>query len=105
MEWWGPPASQGSDGWQWPYAHGETFCEHCRDRHDISLVIDKQLQRVRGRLLHRATKTEESDAPLPLPAICVAALRHRSRQQEAARGKSWRRLARHRHDLHDPLRR
>ncbi|WP_089008245.1 hypothetical protein [Micromonospora viridifaciens] len=60
--------------------------------HDINLVIDKQLQRVRGRLLHRATKTEESDAPLPLPAICVTALRHRYRQQEAAKekaGEAW----------------
>ncbi|MFI7431661.1 tyrosine-type recombinase/integrase [Micromonospora sp. NPDC049836] len=72
--------------------HGEEFCEHCRDNHDISLAIDRQLQRVRGRLLHRATKTEESDAPLPLPAICVTALRRRYRQQEAARekaGKAW----------------
>nr|WP_307962351.1 hypothetical protein [Salinispora arenicola] len=38
--------------------------------------------------MHRATKTEESDAPLPLPAICVTALRHRYRQQEAAREKA-----------------
>ncbi|WP_346534804.1 tyrosine-type recombinase/integrase [Micromonospora sp. DPT] len=81
------------DGWDKPCTpHGEDFCEHCRDNHDISLVIDKQLQRVRGRLLHRATKTEESDAPLPLPAICVTPLRHRYRQQEAAKekaGEAW----------------
>ncbi|MEU5908843.1 tyrosine-type recombinase/integrase [Micromonospora sp. NPDC047467] len=81
------------DGWQKPCTtHGEKFCEHCRDHHDISLVIDKQLQRVRGQLLHRNTKTEESDAPLPLPAICVAALRHRHQQQQAARenaGDAW----------------
>ncbi|MCW3819564.1 site-specific integrase [Micromonospora sp. DR5-3] len=80
-------------GWDKPCnPHGEEFCEHCRDGHDISLVIDKQLQRVRGRLLHRATKTEESDAPLPLPAICVTALRRRHRQQEVARekaGEAW----------------
>ncbi|NIL40232.1 site-specific integrase [Salinispora arenicola] len=77
------------DGWNKPCTpHGEEFCQHCRDNHDISLVIDKQLQRVRGQLLHRATKTEESDAPLPLPAICVTALRHRYRQQEAAREKA-----------------
>ncbi|RAO32022.1 Integrase [Micromonospora noduli] len=77
------------DGWQKPCTtHGETFCEHCRDNHDISLVIDKQLQRVRGQLLHRATKTEESDAPLSLPAICVAPLRHRHQQQQVAREKA-----------------
>ncbi|MET8122434.1 tyrosine-type recombinase/integrase [Micromonospora sp. NPDC005189] len=77
------------DAWQKPCStHGEKFCEHCRDNHDISLVIDKQLQRVRGQLLHRATKTEESDAPLPLPAICIAALRHRYQQQQAAREKA-----------------
>ncbi|WP_396888720.1 tyrosine-type recombinase/integrase [Micromonospora reichwaldensis] len=77
------------DGWQKPCTtHDEKFCEHCRDNHDISLIIDKQLQRVRGQLLHRATKTEESDAPLPLPAICVAALRHRYQQQQAAREKA-----------------
>ncbi|SCL27419.1 Phage integrase family protein [Micromonospora rhizosphaerae] len=34
------------------------------------------------------SKTEESDASLPLPAICVTALRHRYRQQEAAREKA-----------------
>ncbi|PWR08011.1 hypothetical protein DKT69_33600 [Micromonospora sicca] len=76
-------------GWDKPCTtHGEPFCEGCRDHHDINLVIDKQLQRVRGRLLHRATKTEESDAPLPLPTICVTALRHRHRQQETAKEKA-----------------
>jgi len=56
------------------------------------LSIGWQIQRVRGRLLHRETKTEASDAPLPLPAICVAALRLRKAEQEAARekaGKEW----------------
>ncbi|MBM7494048.1 integrase [Micromonospora luteifusca] len=33
-------------GWDKPCTtHGEEFCARCRDRHDISLVIDKQLQR------------------------------------------------------------
>lgn len=81
------------DGWDKPCTpHGKHFCEHCRDNHDISLVIDNQLQRVRGRLLHRATKTEESGGPLPLPAICFTALRHRYPQQEAAKekaGNAW----------------
>ena len=35
------------------------------------LDISWQLQRVRGQLLHRATKTEASDATLLLPGICV----------------------------------
>ncbi|WP_255435891.1 site-specific integrase [Salinispora sp. H7-4] len=81
------------DGWNKPCPpHGEAYCEHCRDNHDIGLTVDKQLQRVRGKLLHRATKTEESDAPLPLPAICVTALRHRHQQQKAAQkkaGEAW----------------
>lgn len=72
--------------------HGEEFCDRCRDQYDIGLRIDKQLQRVRGRLLHRETKTEESDAPLPLPAICVTALRQRQVHQLAAArsaGEAW----------------
>lgn len=80
-------------GWDKPCdEHGTEFCEPCRDRYDIGLRVDKQLQRVRGRLLHRETKTEESDAPLPLPAICVTALRERRlRQWEAANsaGDLW----------------
>lgn len=57
-------------GWNKKCAdHGVDFCEQCRDRYDIGLRVDKQLQRVRGRLLHRQTKTEESDASLPLPVI------------------------------------
>ncbi|MFL6129384.1 MAG: tyrosine-type recombinase/integrase [Mycobacteriales bacterium] len=56
------------------------------------LTIGLQLQRVSGKLLHRETKTEASDATLPLPAICSAALRHRRRRQDAARaaaGEAW----------------
>jgi integrase len=49
------------------------------------LDISWQLQRVRGQLLHRATKTEASDATLPLPGICVTALRMRQKDQDAAR--------------------
>jgi hypothetical protein len=49
------------------------------------LDISWQLQRVRGQLLHRATKTEASDATLPLPGICVTALRMRQKNQDAAR--------------------
>jgi integrase len=47
--------------------------------------VRQQLQRVRGRLMLRETKTETSDAPLPLPDICASALRLRRTQQDAAR--------------------
>lgn len=36
------------------------------------LFVGEQIQRVSHRLLRRETKTESSDAPLPLPDICVA---------------------------------
>jgi integrase len=51
-----------------------------------------QLQRVRGQLLHRQTKTEASDATLPLPEICVTALRIREKEQaeaQTAAGDEW----------------
>jgi integrase len=57
------------------------------------LSIGLQLQRVRGQLLHRETKTEGSDAVLPLPAIVVSALRLRKDEQDnaaAAAGETWR---------------
>src|SRR6266536_2123483 len=56
------------------------------------LTIELQLQRVRRQLLHRETKTEASDATLPLPAICVAALRLRHAEQardRLAAGPAW----------------
>jgi integrase len=56
------------------------------------LTIKLQLQRVRRRLLHRETKTEASDATLPLPAICVAAPRLRHAEQardRLAAGPAW----------------
>lgn len=43
-------------------------------------------------LLHRETKTEESEATLPLPAICTTALTERRRMQSeeaAATGEAW----------------
>jgi hypothetical protein len=55
---------------------------------NAELAISWQLQRVRRKLLHRETKTEGSDATLPLPAICVAALKHRRVQQQEAKAKA-----------------
>jgi integrase len=58
------------------------------DLDNAELAIGWQLQRVRRNLLHRETKTEGSDATLPLPAICVAALQYRRTQQQEARAKA-----------------
>jgi integrase len=56
------------------------------------LRVAWQLQRINGQLLHRETKTEASDAPLPLPDICLAALRERQTRQDewrAAADGAW----------------
>jgi integrase len=56
------------------------------------LHVSRQLQRVHGRLLHAETKTEGSSAVLPLPEICVTALRLREKDQGSARatdGDAW----------------
>ncbi len=56
------------------------------------LTIGRQLQRVGGKLLHRETKTRASDATLPLPPVCVAALQQRHVRQDRARaaaGQAW----------------
>lgn len=54
--------------------------------------VEWQVQRVAGDLLRRATKTATSDATLPLPAICVTALRDAAvvrRQWQDAAGSAW----------------
>ncbi|GAA3247895.1 site-specific integrase [Nonomuraea helvata] len=56
------------------------------------LDVSLQLQRVKRQLHHRQTKTEASEAVLPLPEICTAALRLRQKSQEDARrdaGEAW----------------
>ncbi|MFD8284987.1 tyrosine recombinase XerC [Streptomyces solisilvae] len=56
------------------------------------VTVQLQLQRIRRRLVHDETKTEDSTAILPLPAICVTALRVRRKEQEAAKqaaGELW----------------
>ncbi|MCP2340396.1 integrase [Actinomadura rupiterrae] len=62
------------------------------DRDAAELDVSWQLQRVRRELLHRETKTEASDAKLPLPAICMAALdvhEARQKQRKKAAGDAW----------------
>ncbi|MCA1703729.1 MAG: site-specific integrase [Actinobacteria bacterium] len=56
------------------------------------LSIGRQLQRVSRQLLHRETKTSTSDATLPLPDICAAALKLRKAEEADARekaGSAW----------------
>jgi integrase len=63
------------------------------DLDGAELTVGLQLQRVRRELLLRETKTEASDNSLPLPELCLAALRLRQRQQDADRdraGEAWR---------------
>jgi integrase len=56
------------------------------------LSIGRQLQRISRQLLHRETKTANSDATLPLPDICAVALRLREAEEAEARekaGSAW----------------
>jgi len=52
------------------------------------LYVGEQVQRVGRELLRREVKTETSEAPLPLPELCVVALKLRQEQQEADRGRA-----------------
>ncbi|TMR93439.1 tyrosine-type recombinase/integrase [Nonomuraea basaltis] len=47
------------------------------------LTITWQLQRVGGKLHHRETKTPGSAAVMPIPDVCVLALKQRGEQQAA----------------------
>ena len=54
--------------------------------------LNLQIQRVKRDLLQRETKTQSSTAPLPLPALCLAALKLRQedqREQKRAAGREW----------------
>jgi integrase len=57
------------------------------------LHINRQLQRVSGQLPHSATKTEGSASILPLPDICLTALKLRREEHDQALGTAG--LARH----------
>ncbi|MFI7444927.1 hypothetical protein [Nonomuraea indica] len=54
------------------------------DLDQAEMTIGWQLQRVAGKLLHRRTKTDASDATLPFPEIVTAALRAHQRARDAA---------------------
>ena len=52
------------------------------------LYVSEQVQRVGHELLRRQVKTETSEAPLPLPELCVAALKIRAEQQQRDRDRA-----------------
>ncbi|WP_457254436.1 tyrosine-type recombinase/integrase [Pedococcus sp. P5_B7] len=62
---------------------------------DLKSVTDGTLRgilRVKGELVRRQTKTPSSDAPLPLPDLCVRALEDRRRTEARLRlasGEAW----------------
>ena len=58
---------------------GHQPCRYAAPLDRAELDIGWQLQRVGGQLLHRETETEASEATLPLPGICVTALRIRGK--------------------------
>jgi integrase len=58
------------------------------DLEDGELYVGEQLQRVRHQLVRREVKTETSEAPLPLPDLCIAALKIRQKQQDANRARA-----------------
>jgi integrase len=63
------------------------------DLDKAELTTALQLQRVRRQLPHRETKTASSEATLPIPELCVTALKVRQEQTEVAReaaGETWR---------------
>lgn len=56
------------------------------------LYVDHQIQRAGRQILHRETRTEDSDDFPPLPALCLKALRMRRAQQfgdRQATGELW----------------
>ena len=55
---------------------------------EAELYVGGQLQRVNGQLVRRQVKTESSEAPLPLPGLCVTALKLRSDRQTADRDQA-----------------
>jgi integrase len=56
------------------------------------LHVGEQLQRVGRQLIRREVKTETSEAPLPLPDLCITALKLRRQRQDADQeraGRAW----------------
>lgn len=74
------------------------------DLEAAELAVAFQLQRVRRQLLHRETKTESSEATLPLPDICAAAFAGASRRTGQSSRRNGEGLARERSGFHHATR-
>jgi len=62
------------------------------DLDNAGLYVGEQVQRVGRRLIRSPVKTDASEAPLPLPDLCVTALKFRKEQQDVDREhprKAW----------------
>ena len=59
------------------------------DGDDPELYVGDQLQRAGRQLLRREVKTETSEAPIPLPDLCITALRIRRRQHALRKLGDW----------------
>ena len=62
------------------------------DLDDAELYVASSSSGSGGELVRREVKTETSEAPLPLPELCVTALKIRKKQQDADReraGDGW----------------
>jgi integrase len=62
------------------------------DFDSAELYVGEQLQRVKGPLIRRPVKSESSEAPLPLPELCVTALKLRRERQSVEHelaGDAW----------------
>ena len=67
---------------------GEVLGLAWADVDQAELYIGWQVERVAGELLRRRTKTQASDAPLPLPDIALTALKERREQQDRWRDQA-----------------
>ena len=74
------------------------------DLDNAELYVGQQLQRVGRQLIRREVKTETSEAPLPLPDLCITALKIRRKQQDKDRAQAGARLDRQRAGLHHSAR-
>jgi integrase len=63
------------------------------DLDTAELYVSEQIQRVGRELLRRQVKTETSEAPLPLPELCVAALKLRAENSSVTARDALRRLS------------
>lgn len=90
------PTAPSTQAKHWTVDEARQFLESART-HDDPLYAGYVLMLVLGlrrggELVRRTTKTHSSDAPLPLPDICIQALAHRRKTETRLRlaaGEAW----------------